>query len=239
MNKYIITGFVSLCLFNIVAHADPAAQAPGKFQHKEETGMAVGAVLGGLIAGPPGVLLGIAGGAWLGDREEQADEKIEVLETDLTRGKTELAIMEQRFKDLQAQFGNEVRKVSARGRLESLEELSDGVSLSVYFRTGSTEIDEDTRPRIHKLAEFLDRFPEVRLLVEGHADRRGSEDLNRGLAQQRARAVEAALMDAGIDQGRVITHAYGESRARAAETDLDGNALDRRVNITLTLHTGI
>ena len=236
MNKIIVTGFVSLCLFNIVAHADPAASAPGKSRYKEETGMAVGGLLGGLIAGPPGILLGIAGGAWLGDREEQSDEKIAVLENDVSRKQTELAIMERRFEDLRTQFGQEIQKVSAGNRQSALEELSEGVSLAVYFRTASAGIDEEMRPRVQKLAGFLNRFPEVKLLVEGHADRRGDETYNRELARQRARAVEAALLEAGIDQGRVITHSYGETRAKAGEADAEGGAFDRRVNVTLSLN---
>jgi outer membrane protein OmpA-like peptidoglycan-associated protein len=140
---------------------------------------------------------------------------------------------------MKSQYSNDLQKVAARNRVSSLEELSRSVSLAVYFRTESAEIDTDSRPRIEKLAEFLKQFPEIKLLVEGFADKRGASDFNRDLGQKRALAVESELIRAGIDKQRILLHSYGESRAQSAETDLDGVMFDRRVNITLTLDTQI
>jgi hypothetical protein len=62
MSKLIITGFIALCLFNIVAHADPVSHESETFKHKEELGIGIGAIIGGLIAGPPGAIIGMASG---------------------------------------------------------------------------------------------------------------------------------------------------------------------------------
>lgn len=239
MSKLIISGFIALCLFNIVAHAETAAAASKSYKYKAETGIGIGAVIGGLIAGPPGAILGMAGGAWLGGNDQMKDETISSLNADVVKKQTDLAIMENRFSELQQQFGSELQKVAARNHTSSLEKLSHGVSLAIYFRTDSAEIDADTRPRLDKLADFLNQFPEVRLLVEGYADKRGPVDFNRELGLKRAQAVKAALIQSGIDNKRVLTHSYGESQAKALETDIDGIMFDRRVNITLTLDTQI
>lgn len=237
MNKLIISGFIALCMFNIVAHADSATSDSDTFKYKGELGMGLGGVLGGLIAGPPGVILGMASGAWFGDRDQKKDERISGLNDELIREQTDNAILEKRFADLQSHFGTELKRVATENRVSSLKELSDGVSLAVYFRTGSSEIDLEVQPRIEKLADFLMQYPDIRLMVEGHADKRGNADFNRELGMKRARTVETALLNAGIDQKRIMTHSYGETRSRTVETDVEGNYFDRKVNITLTLDT--
>jgi outer membrane protein OmpA-like peptidoglycan-associated protein len=239
MSKLLISGLAAIYLFNIVAHAAPLSAETKSFKHKEEIGMGIGGILGGLIAGPPGVLIGIASGAWLGDREEQADARITGLQVDLIRNQNELAIMEKQFGDLQVQFGNEIQRVSARGQLSSLEDLSKGVSLSVYFRTGSAEINQDTLPRIGQLAAFLQQYPQIRLMVDAHTDKRGAAAINRELGQKRAYAVVSTLVKSGINSNRILTHSYGEAKATADETDLEGTGFDRRVDITLTLDNQI
>jgi outer membrane protein OmpA-like peptidoglycan-associated protein len=237
MSKLIITGFIALCLFNIVAHADPVSHESETFKHKEELGIGIGAIIGGLIAGPPGAIIGMASGIWMGGNDKLKDEKISSLNTDLIEQETHLAISENRFSELQNQYGNELQKVAARNHTTSLEALSNGVSLAVYFRTESADIDSETQPRIQKLAEFLTQFPEIKLLIEGYADRRGTTHFNRQLGLMRTRAVETALLKSGIEENRILTHSYGESQAKAVETDIDGILFDRRVNITLTLDT--
>ncbi|MGK0296635.1 MAG: outer membrane protein OmpA-like peptidoglycan-associated protein [Gammaproteobacteria bacterium] len=237
MSKLIITGFIALCLFNIVAHADPVSHESEAFKHKEKLGIGIGAIIGGLIAGPPGAIIGMASGIWMGGNDKMKDEKISSLNIDLIEKQTNLAISENRLSDLQTQYGNELQKVSARNHTSSLEALSNGVSLAVYFRTESADIDAETQPRIQKLAEFLTQFPEIKLLIEGYADRRGTTHFNRQLGLMRTRAVETALIQAGIEENRILTHSYGESQAKAVETDIDGILFDRKVNITLTLDT--
>ncbi|NNE38551.1 MAG: OmpA family protein [Gammaproteobacteria bacterium] len=239
MSKLILSGVMLLCLFNIVAHADTQKINDGTFKHKAETGLGIGAILGGLIAGPPGAILGMAGGAWLGGNNEKKDEKISHLNTDLVDKQTELTIMENRVSMMQEEVGREMQKVAARNRISSLKDLSKGVSLSIYFRTESSDIDMDSEPRIRKLAEFVKQFPEIKLLIEGYADKRGASIFNRQLGTKRAQAVRAALVKSGLDSKRILIHSYGESEANASESDLEGIFFDRRVNITLTLDTQI
>jgi outer membrane protein OmpA-like peptidoglycan-associated protein len=239
MSKLIISIFIALCLFNIVAHADPESVESESFRHKPELGIGLGAVIGGLIAGPPGAILGMAGGLWMGGNDQKKDDEISGLNADIINKQTDLAIMENRFSELQQQYGNELQKVAARNHASSLEDLSRGISIAIHFRTESAEIDTDSRPRIEKLAGFLKQFTEVRLLVEGYADKRGVAEYNRELGLKRALAVETALIQSGIDSKRILTHSYGETRAKAVESDIDGTMFDRRVNITLTLDNQI
>jgi outer membrane protein OmpA-like peptidoglycan-associated protein len=237
MSKIILSAIMILCLFNIVAHAEPQATNKGTIKHKAEAGIGIGAILGGLIAGPPGAILGMAGGAWLGGNNEKKDEEISQLNSNLINKQTKLTIAENRVTEMQEQFGNEIQRVAARNRTSSLKDLSEGVSLAIYFRTESADLDDEAEPRVRKLAEFVKQFPEIKLLVEGFADRRGTSIFNRQLGTKRSQAVRAALLASGLESNRILIHSYGESEARAVETDFDGQSFDRRVNITLTLDT--
>ncbi len=239
MSKLILSVFIVLCLFNIVAYADTQAAQGGPFKHKAEAGIGIGAILGGLIAGPPGAILGMAGGAWLGGNDEKKDQEISQLNTNLIDKQTELTIMENSVNDMQTQYRDELQKVSVQNRRSSLKDLSEGVSLAIYFRTESDAIDDEAMPRIQKLAEFVKQFPEIKLLIEGFADKRGTTIFNRQLGTKRAQAVRSALLKSGLDSKRILIHSYGESRAAATESDHEGTFFDRRVNITLTLDTQI
>ena len=237
MLKYTLLGFLALCLFNIAAYANPETNQTSTQTPKEGIGLGIGAIIGGLIAGPPGAIIGAAGGAWFGDSEEQEDQKVSSLEKRLITKQGELAYLQNQFNDLQSEYGQQLQKVSLQRKFSTLEELSKGVSLTVYFKTNSYEIDQGVLPRIRKLANFLKTFPEIQLQLEAHADERGAESFNKQLSQQRARAVEIALISAGLPAKQIRTFAYGESRAAAAQGDHESYIFDRRVSIHLTLDT--
>jgi len=235
MMKYICIGLGFLCLFNIAAHAGTVTnQVSG---HKEEIGLGLGALLGGLIAGPPGAIVGAAGGAWLGDKESREDSHIAGLEERLLLKNTELAYLQGEFSDLESRHNRELHKVKLDNRISALEELSRGISLTIYFRTNQTNINPDIIPRIKRLARYLQDFPEIQIHLEGHADRRGPYARNKVLSQHRAQSVVSELIRAGLKENRIHVHAHGESQAAATDGDLEGYIFDRRVNIHLSIDT--
>ena len=244
MTKFILLGLLSLALFNVAAHAntmfpEPAkpgrVSKPGNPNHKEETGLGLGALIGGLIAGPPGAIIGAAGGAFFGNKEKQKDAKTAGLEQRLTEKQSELAYLQEQFSDLQMQYGQELQKVKLQDHTSALDKLSRGMALTVYFRTNSTAVDREVAANIQRLANYLKDFPEIQLHLDAHADKRGSDYYNRNLSRRRAQAVRQTLIEAGIDGKRIHSHAYGESRATARDGDVEGYIFDRRVNIILTL----
>ena len=237
MTKLILLGLVSLSLFNIVAYANPIITKHTEPNHKEEVGFGLGALIGGLIAGPPGAVIGAAGGAIFGNKEKKKDIKTADLEQRLVAKQTELAYLQDQFSDLQMQYGKELQRVKLQNRTSALKELTQGISLTVYFRTNSTALDNKVVTDIRQLADFLKDFPEIQLHLEAHADKRGSDHYNQNLTRRRAQAVKQALLDSGIDQRRIHAHSYGEAKATAADGDLEGYIFDRRVNIILTLDT--
>jgi sortase system peptidoglycan-associated protein len=237
MIKATLLLFSSLCLFNIAVHASPLTERNTRADHKEEAGLGMGAIIGALIAGPPGAIIGAAGGAWLGNKQSMKDSKLGLLEQRLAERNSELVYLQKEFSTLQNGFNQQVHQVRLEKRLGALEELSRGVSLTVYFRTNSAEVDAEIIPRIEKLARFIKDFPEIQIQLEAHADRRGHYDYNKQLSIKRADIVTRQLIRAGLDPARIHAHAYGESEALSAIGDEEGYVFDRRVNIHLTLNT--
>ncbi len=239
MIKYALVILGSLCIFNIAVHANPFTSRNTAANHKEEAGLGMGAIIGGLIAGPPGAIIGAAGGAWLGNKEKREDSKLSRLEQGLIEKQGELVALREEFQQMQGAFGQQLHKVKMEKHLGALEQLSQGVSLTVYFRTNSAEIDAEIIPRIRKLANFIKNFPEIQVQLDAHADRRGHKNYNKMLSEKRARIISQQLIEAGLDATRIHSHAYGESEALSAIGDNEGYVFDRRVNIHLTLDTEI
>ncbi|NKB38615.1 MAG: OmpA family protein [Gammaproteobacteria bacterium] len=239
MIKYTLLVLSSLCIFNLAVYANPISSRSNANEYKEESGLGIGAIIGGLLGGPPGAILGAAGGAWLGNKEQQEDEKLFTLEQRLLEKNGELNTLRGEFSHLQGSFGQQLQKVKMEKHIGALEQLSRGVSLVVYFRTGSAEVDKDNLKRLQHLATFVKDFPEIQIQLSAHADKRGDEKYNFELSKQRALLVAEKLREAGLDGQRIHSHAYGESAAIASEADREAYVFDRRVNIQLTLDTEI
>ena len=235
MIKYIITGLCLLFLLNISAYAAPVKKST--VRHKQEVGLGIGALIGGLLGGPPGAIIGAAGGAWYGTRDEKKDVDIHSMENRLLEKESELVYLQNEFEKLKTAHGREIQKVKHEKNSSTLEALSKGISLNVYFRTDSDNIEPETSENLKRLANYLGGFPEIKLHLDATADIRGTDEYNRQLSLRRAQAVAFELIRSGIDQERIRSHAYGESRAIAKSGDQDGYAFDRRVTIYLTLDT--
>jgi len=233
MNKYLTIGIIGLSLCTQPSYAGNKSEPhPG---HKDLTGLGMGAIIGGLIGGPPGAIIGAAGGVWYGDRQNKKDQKQVSMETRLLDKQVELAQLHGDFANLQSMRSQELQKVKFDQRTSVLDQLSRGLSFPVYFRTNSADLDAEVSPRLARLAQYLRAFPEVQLQLEAHADRRGSDSYNEQLSQRRAIAVKQTLIGAGVPANRIYTHAYGESMAKATSGDLEGYMYDRCVNIELSL----
>jgi len=86
----------------------------------------------------------------------------------------------------------------------------------VYFAYDRSSIGSSERAKIELVAQYLGQNPTYHVVVEGHADERGSEEYNRGLSERRALAVKEYLVALGVSADRIETLAYGEEKPVAA-----------------------
>lgn len=109
----------------------------------------------------------------------------------------------------------------------------------VLFGTGQAQLKPGSARNIDKLADVLQSYPQRNVLIEGFTDSTGSEATNLALSQRRSAAVREALIDKGVNPGRISTRGYGESYPVAGNTSASGRQLNRRVEIILSDDTGV
>jgi peptidoglycan-associated lipoprotein len=93
----------------------------------------------------------------------------------------------------------------------TLDELNKQSLLTdAFFALDSVELNQEARGAISKNSEFLKRRTSTKVMVEGHADSRGTNEYNLALAERRAGAVRDYLVSLGIPADRITIVSKGE-----------------------------
>ncbi len=111
---------------------------------------------------------------------------------------------------------------------------ADGDPLSkrvVYFEYDSSLLSPEGQAIAEAHANYLLSNPGVSLVLEGHADERGTREYNLALGEDRAKSVGQFMQAMGVQSGRVRTVSYGEERPVALGHDESAWSLNRRVEI--------
>lgn len=107
----------------------------------------------------------------------------------------------------------------------------------VLFGYDSYEIDDDGRVILGKQAEWLARYPALRITLEGHTDERGTREYNLALGDRRANAAKNFLAAQGVAASRITTISFGKEKPEADGSDEAAYARNRRA-VTILLGTG-
>jgi len=108
----------------------------------------------------------------------------------------------------------------------------------VLFATGKAALSADANRSVDKLAEFLKKYPNRNVLIEGHTDSVGSDEYNLALSRQRADSVKEKLVADGVDGSRITTVGYGKKYPVAGNETKAGKAQNRRVDVII-LNEGV
>ena len=98
----------------------------------------------------------------------------------------------------------------------------------VFFAYDSYELDEAARATLGRQAQWLQKYGNIRLTIEGHADERGTREYNLALGERRANAVKNYLAAQGVDAGRISVISYGKERPEVPGSDEEAYAQNRR-----------
>lgn len=101
------------------------------------------------------------------------------------------------------------------------------------FVAGGAALAPGAGARLEGLVRYLRRHPERDVLVEGYSDDADSAEANERLSRDRARAVEAYLLRAGVDPARLATRSYAERFPVASNETEGGRELNRRVEVVI------
>ena len=102
---------------------------------------------------------------------------------------------------------------------------------TIYFAFDSSELTSESNDVLVEHARFLSLNPSIQVVLEGHADERGTRDYNLALGERRAKGVHEFLTAQGVNMTQLEVVSFGEERPVAQEHDEAAWQLNRRVEI--------
>ncbi len=116
---------------------------------------------------------------------------------------------------------------------DTVEQLN--MELRVFFDTNKSNIKDQYKPEVAKVADALNAFPNATARIEGHTDNTGPRKLNERLSLARANSVKSALVsEFNIDASRLSTQGFAWDQPIADNKTKEGRAMNRRVFATIS-----
>ncbi len=97
----------------------------------------------------------------------------------------------------------------------------------VYFDLDSYQVSPEAYPRLDAQAQWLIRYPQIMVRIEGNADERGTREYNLALGARRAESVRNYLVQRGVPAGRIDTISFGKERPIAQGSSEESWARNR------------
>ncbi len=95
---------------------------------------------------------------------------------------------------------------------DTVEYLAKGVPDRVFFATNESILTTRSRDTLRKQAAWLRKNPSINVVLEGHADERGTREYNLALGERRANSAKDYLMTYGVSSDRISVISYGKER---------------------------
>ncbi|MGA2206441.1 MAG: peptidoglycan-associated lipoprotein Pal [Terracidiphilus sp.] len=112
------------------------------------------------------------------------------------------------------------------------EEFSAHVQ-PIFFDYDNYDIRPDAQATLAKNADYLIAHPNIKIVVGGYCDERGSDEYNLVLGQNRAQAAKTALITAGVAADRIRVVSYGKEKPFCTESTEECWQLNRRDGFTI------
>lgn len=109
-----------------------------------------------------------------------------------------------------------------------IEDLLAEALKPVYFPYDKAELPQESKDLLSKAGDLMKQAPNIKVLIEGNADERGTEAYNLALGEKRAAVVKAYLVQYGINDSRLSLISYGEEKPDALGHDESDWAKNRR-----------
>ncbi|HVH77851.1 MAG TPA: peptidoglycan-associated lipoprotein Pal [Stellaceae bacterium] len=113
----------------------------------------------------------------------------------------------------------------------SQQDLAATAGDRVFFAYDQSTISSEGQQILERQAQWLKRYSQVAVTIEGHCDERGTREYNLALGERRAQGVKNVLVALGISASRIQTISYGKDRPIVVGSDEAGYA-QNRVGIT-------
>lgn len=103
----------------------------------------------------------------------------------------------------------------------------------VFFDYDQHDLTSEGRTTVERQAQWLKQYASVNIVVEGHADERGTREYNLALGEKRATTVRNYLIANGVDAARIQTISYGKERPAVMGADDQSWAQNRRAVVVI------
>jgi peptidoglycan-associated lipoprotein len=110
----------------------------------------------------------------------------------------------------------------------SPQDLETSAGDRVFFPFDRADISPEAREILSRQADWLRRYPNVTVTIEGHCDERGTREYNLALGERRAQAAKNVLVASGISASRISTISYGKERPAVVGSAEESYAQNRR-----------
>ena len=110
----------------------------------------------------------------------------------------------------------------------SQQDLEASAGDRVFFAFDRADISPEAREILSRQADWLRRYPNVTVTIEGHCDERGTREYNLALGERRAQAAKNVLVASGIPASRISTISYGKERPAVVGSSEESYAQNRR-----------
>jgi peptidoglycan-associated lipoprotein len=110
----------------------------------------------------------------------------------------------------------------------SQQDLEASAGDRVFFAFDRSDITPEAQEILARQADWLRRYPNVTVTIEGHCDERGTREYNLALGERRAQAVKNVLVASGIPASRIATISYGKERPAVVGSSEEAYAQNRR-----------
>jgi len=160
-----------------------------------------------------------------GTAERQA-VLVEAREAEARKRANEAQMANQRATTLEQELAELKAKKTDRGMVLTLGD--------VLFDTGKATLKPGAYGTVDRLANVLNQAPDRKVMIEGHTDSVGSEELNQALSERRAAAVQTALLERGVRSDQIIAVGKGKNYPIASNEDAGGRQRNRRVEMIFT-----
>lgn len=160
------------------------------------------------------------------ERAMDAEQRANAAQGQAVAAQANAADVQQLNAQLQQRLNELAAQQTERGLLVTLGD--------VLFEFNRAEIKPTAQSSLRKLADFLQQYPNRRVLIEGYTDNIGSPAYNATLSQRRAEAVATALMALGVTPQRLSSVGYGKDYPVADNSTDTNRALNRRVEVYIS-----
>lgn len=119
----------------------------------------------------------------------------------------------------------------------SVTQTARGVEIrssdKILFNPGKADLKPGATAFLDQVATMLQQNTQRKVLVEGHTDSTGGQELNQELSELRALMVMKALVDRGVARDRISAKGYGASQPIASNSTAEGRQANRRTDIVI------